>query len=288
MDDRVRVVIFGRFTNDWMTALSPTAPVWPQVAGVRQVWMVPDLSAWEKLPPDHGGLRTIVIPLLERHAKVCPRDYHALIPDNISLDVLGDKRAFAQYIKELGLEKYCPRTFEDINDAEFPCVLKRTNLLAGEGIVVATSHHHLQGLLATEPWQGHEFVLQSFVAGERDYVIHCVCKNGKILWHKTFSYLLREGEHIRTQHNVRDFQDFDVSDIILEQMAAIISPLSYNGPLNADFKISARGDIVVLEVNPRLGGSLMRSGNVAHLRDALSCIIANAVPSRHPPASQPF
>src|SRR5436853_6559043 len=86
----IRVVIYGRHTRDWMTALAPDAPVWRRMAGVQEVLSIPDTSV--RIPePSHGGIRTVVIPLMENHTRRYRRKYPSLIPDHRSLDVLGNK-----------------------------------------------------------------------------------------------------------------------------------------------------------------------------------------------------
>ena len=58
---------------------------------------------------------------------------------------------------------------------------------------------------------------------------------------------------------------------------ALLRPLDYDGPVNVDFKRRADGRICILEVNPRLGGSLMRPENARDLRAALREIVSHGV-----------
>jgi hypothetical protein len=119
-------------------------------------------------------------------------------------------------------------------------------------------------------------VLQSFVAGGPEYVTHCVARHGRVLWHKTFAYELDAHVSVRTPDATRAAHSVTLAPRNLAQIESFLAPLSYSGPCNVDFKLSGAGDIVVFEINPRLGGSLMFPGKIDDLHAALSCIIGEA------------
>jgi hypothetical protein len=56
-----------------------------------------------------------------------------------------------------------------------------------------------------------------------------------------------------------------------------IAPVGYSGPLNVDLRRRASGEIAVLEINPRLGGSLFKDFAQADLTDVLGAIAHYAV-----------
>jgi carbamoylphosphate synthase large subunit len=72
-------------------------------------------------------------------------------------------------------------------------------------------------------------------------------------------------------------KEIAISDEIRAQFERLLSPLDYSGPCNFDYKRSDSGEMAVFEINPRFGGTLMKPENIAHLQQALSCIIQNAV-----------
>ena len=161
--------------------------------------------------------------------------------------------------------------------ARFPCTLKRIDLNAGQGIAVVASAEHLQSLLEQSPWQGQPFVLQAMVEGEAEIVTHCICKRGRILWHTSFAYTLPRGEIIRTPNNVQSIRPVPTSSSTLRQLRRFLTPLNYTGPCNFDYKLTPDGTVAAMEINPRLGGSLMLPENAPHLQAALSCIVRNAL-----------
>lgn len=275
----IRVIIYGVHSDDWMTALAPDAPVWKMIGGVRvrEVAIVPDTPAAQVPPPAGEVDRTVVIPLMEVHTRHRPRGLPALVPDERSLRILSDKAEFAAFAKANGLARNCPTTYVNGADVAFPCVLKRTNLNAGHGVAVVDTPQHLQSLLRGAPWQGEDFILQSLTTGATEYVTHCVCRNGEILWHCSFAYDMGAVAEIRGPGSAEAPRSVSAAQHTLQQIEAFLAPLRYTGPCNIDYKLLENGDIAVFEINPRLGGSLMRPENLEYLRSALSCIIDAAL-----------
>ncbi len=273
----VHVIIFGEHGWDWMTALAPHAPVWSRMYDVDKVLLIPATPGTLIPEPSRGDIRTVVIPLLEDHTRHCPRQYLSLIADDRSIEALGNKAAFSAYAEAIGFAHLCPKTYASSADAVFPCVLKRVDLDASRGVAIVRSSLELQSCLEQDPWVGQAFILQSFAAGATEYVTHCVCKDGQILWHCSFCYELNSPDSIRSPVDMVRSRPATASQFTLSQIKEFLSPLSYCGPCNVDYKISDSGRIIVFEINPRLGGSLMMPRNVNYLRDALSHIIKAAL-----------
>jgi hypothetical protein len=272
----VRVVIFGEHSQDWMTALTPHGPMWKGVARAREVLLVSDAAA---LPPADGDdIETVVIPLMEDHARNRPRRHRALAPDRRAIDTLGDKAAFARYVKANGLAGLCPQIYDDPESAIFPCVLKRIDLNAGQGVTLVRSREELEQRLEEDTWRGHPTILQALAPGFEEYVTHCVCRRGRVLWHCSFAYTMAASDMMRTPANVGSIRAIPAARGLIAKIEAFLSPLAYDGPCNVDYKMTPDGKLVVMEINPRLGGSLMRPENVEQLARALSEIIDAAAP----------
>jgi len=62
----------------------------------------------------------------------------------------------------------------------------------------------------------------------------------------------------------------------LRQFVHCLKPLKYSGPCNIDFKINPEGSLKILEINPRLGGSLMQKENRDLLKEAIDQILMAA------------
>jgi predicted ATP-grasp superfamily ATP-dependent carboligase len=273
----VRVVIYGEHSPDWMAALGPGAPVWSRMGHVTDVVVVPDHPVARIATRLRWNARTVIIPLMETHTRHRPRRHASLVPDDRALRILSDKAAFADYLSHIGRSNLAPRTFANHADATYPCVLKRIDLNGGHGVVVVHSREALAARLNDDMWRGRPFVLQSFVAGGPEYVAHCVARNGRVLWHRAYAYEVDPRAAIRTPGNTGASHPVALAPHHLAQIESLLLPLAYSGPCNIDYKLSDAGDIVVFEINPRLGGSLMQPDKIDDLHGALSCIIREAM-----------
>lgn len=270
----ILVVIWGVHSADWMTALAQEAPVWkalPEVVAVLHRG-----PPAERVPRRHTrGRRTVVIPLMEAHIAQRPKHYAALVPTREALAILADKTRFANYVRARSLAHLCPTTYASIETATFPCVIKRLDLNTGEGVEVAATPVRAQELLANAPFAGHPFVLQERVSFETEYVVHCVCRRGRILWHAAYAYDFPE-QQIRKAGAHCTIRRTTVPESLLGELESILLPLEYSGPCNVDFILDADGRLKIFEINPRLGGSLMRPENLPDLTACLAAIIATA------------
>jgi hypothetical protein len=270
----VRAVIFGAHSPSWMRALAPLALLWEGVPGVREVLHVPAdgvvpplTSRWQK---------TVIIPLMEPHIGLRPDSWPALVPSDLALRTLGDKAAFYRHAQALNLTSHCPAMFNSLDTAEFPCVLKRTNLNAGNGVSIVTSREHAEELMTQAPFVGKPCILQALVRHVGEFVAHCVCKEGRILWHCVYFYEPQENTLVQSP-SVKGNRRPAVAQLgLLAVVESFLTPLAFSGPCNADYTLGPDGEIILFEINPRLGGSLMSQSNIADLRAALSCIIRNA------------
>lgn len=274
----IRVVVYGTFSPHWTTALAPGAPVWNGIPHVGEVVSAPDWNAVRAVPPAREGVETVILPLTEAHTLTCPRQYRSLMPDERSIAVFANKATFSVYAKTIRLSHLCPQTYTSGADVTFPCVVKRLYLNSGAGVAVANSREQLHALLVGEGWRGRDVTVQALVPGTVEYVTHCICKDGKILWHGSFAYDLSTPGTIRNIRNTPPPHPVAASPRTLAQIESFLAPLAYNGPCNMDYKLAENGDVIAFEINPRLGGSLMRPENVDHLRQALTAIVEHAMP----------
>lgn len=274
--NNIRIVVFGSHSPDWMTAMAPSAPVWAGIPGIHEVLHVE--SGSEQIPPSTGwGQRTVVIPLMENHIKHRPTQYSSLAPNLSALQVLSNKAVFAAYVRDMGLTNRCPTVFTSIEEASFPCVIKRTDLNGGLGVEIAASLEHARVLVEQEPFAGMPYLIQSLVIHSGEYVAHCVCREGRILWHCVYAFEYEGSPVIRRPSMTTQALPAKAPPSLVAVVESFLVPLSFSGPCNIDYAIGEDGNIVVFEINPRLGGSLMCAVNLTDLRDSLCCIIQNAL-----------
>ncbi|MGE4371870.1 MAG: ATP-grasp domain-containing protein [Xanthobacter sp.] len=232
------------------------------------------LEGGAPLPPPQPGLRTIVLPLMEQHIRQCPRQMHeGLFPSRGTVDVFANKSSFAQYARSHGLGTRVPQAYDPDAPERFPCVFKLFDLNAGEGVEVVDSPDALTALLERPGWKGQPVLAQAFVSSSHEYVTHAVCRAGQIITQVTYrqtrgeqARIMRPG-HSNTRRRVRLPEAWKA---ILE---LFLQPLAYDGICNFDYVEGADGYPCVLEINPRLGGSLMVRKNVGDLAKILRSLI---------------
>jgi len=273
----VHLIVYGIHVPEWTAALGPGAPVWAEIPEVAGVTMVP--AGCDPPPsPDEFPDGTVLIPLMEPHIRSRPRGFRELAPAIDAVDLLADKRAFSDYVRARGpaLQRLVPRTYDRPEDATFPCLIKRTSLNGGNGIVLLRDRAHLEKILAAPAWRDVDYILQEFIACPTDYVTHAVYRDGTMIWHCSFAHAPAGNDPIRRGGRYQDSPLFHPPAKVLAQIERFMRPLGYNGPCCIDYKIKPDGDVCVLEINPRLGGSLMKPHNVSPLARLLRCIIGNA------------
>jgi hypothetical protein len=271
---RFHIIVYGAFFEIWNPALA-NPKLWETIPGVAKVLRITDRSSLDLSAPSCADIRTVIIPLGEQHYREVPTHYLSLVPDARSIATLANKGSFAAYTEELGLSKLCPENYKSREHVEFPFVLKRVDLAGGIGVELVSSHAHLDRLLKTAIFRGQEVLLQAFVPGANEYVTHCVCRDGVILWSRSFAWDLGSV----AQFGIPVFGDtiwVTASCRTLSAIARVLAPLRYSGPCCVNYKLLPNGEIAIFEINPRLGGSLMNPRNIEFLRQAMTHIICNA------------
>ena len=272
------VVISGSHTPQWNEALCPASTVWSRVRGVHRVIVDPAASG-DFLTGKTNAKRFIVIPLLEKHAKLCPRQCRTAIPSSTAIEFFENKLRFAQYARRHGLLDYTPVVFDRECEVIYPCVIKRTDLNGSVGVRVIQSSEQLRVVEHEEPWRGEQYILQEYVAAPLEYTAHLFVKNGSVLWNAVYSYQ-------STQLSVRrvgfPFTRARLGAQEIEIIEQFLKPVSYTGPCNVDYILREDGRMAILEINPRLGGSLMRTDNVSDLTMMVQHIVDHAAVRPNP------
>lgn len=260
------IVVHGRHTRKWNEAFEARSKIWDI--------LVPAGLAQPETGTPRPWRKRVVVPLIEPHVASTPFDCYALVPDPRTLAILSDKAEFARHAGGQGLAHLLPRTL-DLAEPTFPAVLKPTNLCASVGVAVVRSQAELDEKLATSPWSDGQVLLQEAVASLDDRVTHLVCVRGRIVWHRTYTYGLDGPDAIRPI-DAKVVRRDDASSEDLAAFESLLMPLGYDGPANIDYRRRADGSLAIFEINPRLGGSMMRKKNAADLAACLAVIVKHA------------
>jgi carbamoylphosphate synthase large subunit len=272
-----RIIVYGRAWPSWRAALSAEAAVWSRLPGVRVV-----INAWftRSLRAIGGKVRaeSVVIPVRERFSLRCPTDCWRLVAPPKAIRTFADKRRFARFAAAAGLEAHVPALYRSAAEAQYPCVLKRVDLYAGHGIAVVDSASELRRRRGERKWRWHRVLLQHYIADAHDRVTHCVCRDGRIVWHCTYHYELEPGARVQSPTTIRALAREEATAEQLALFERFLAPVGYEGPAAIDYRHRPDGSVVLLEINARFGASLMRPEHLDDLRGALDAVIAHARP----------
>lgn len=275
----VTIVTWGRAGPLWQQALDPKAAVWRKIGRVGAVFT---RSADKPRIPvcARFGRRVMLIPLMERHLLERPRQYFALVGSDIATTTLGDKARFLEYCRERGMAHVCPTSYATLEEATFPCVLKRTDQNNGRGVEIVESLEQGRRLLEGPVFADQKWVLQERIHFLTEYTIYCFCIHGRIRWHVVYAFHL-DAHCIRTNKIGEMRRGGEMPAHIGAILESLLVPLDYSGPCNVDCTWDAAGRLKIFEINPRLGGSLMKPENAADLAACLSLMVAaSAEPAR--------
>jgi carbamoylphosphate synthase large subunit len=182
---------------------------------------------------------------------------------------------FRRYAAVNGLGHLLPATIDPAQPT-FPAVLKRTNLNSAKGVVLVTSPRDLADRLGEAPWLGERVVLEEHVGALTDYVTHVVCSGGRAVWHCSYSYPVAAATTMRGTVEHSSLARHEVSTADIADFEKLFMPLAFDGPANIDYRRRPDGSLAIFEINPRLGGSLMRPENVHDLAAAFDAIVRHA------------
>jgi protein-tyrosine-phosphatase/predicted ATP-grasp superfamily ATP-dependent carboligase len=189
----------------------------------------------------------------------------AVIPSNHALDIALDKEKTWQLARELGVSVPASILFSstaEIGPAEqFPVVLKPTHskvMLAGELRTLAVAvvkneaerQEHLRCWLPVTPVQQ-----QQYVSG-RGVGVELLFNHGKKVWHfaheRVHEYPLSGGASSYRRSIVPPAN-------MLDDAERLLTALKWHGVAMVEFKMDAKGQYWLMEINPRLWGSLALS-----------------------------
>lgn len=276
---KLQLAVYGTHSGDWMRALVPSAAVWSSIDLLGHVVHVPagEADAKARLRPD---LYPVFLPLMEGHTRALPAHAASLTPAPELIDLLENKDLFGVYLEELGLAAHAPRHFWSIDEVEYPCVFKPVGLNGGQGVAVISDEEELRAAIAGHVVDEGRYLLQSLTVGADEFVTHALLRDGKVIWDTTFLYLLGGTAVVRTAVVTGDcaVRRAPTARAVLDLLDWIGADLGFSGPVNVDYKI-IDGKPIIFEINPRLGGSLMRPENADLLGEALRRIVHSAASS---------
>ena len=99
---------------------------------------------------------------------------------------------------------------------------------------------------------------QEYIKNKTEYTAYIVSKNGKIIKCITYAYNFNNEQHIKSfPINTKNMSKIELDNKYIKQLELFFVHCGYTGISNTDFMIFD-GQIKVFEINPRLGGGLVR------------------------------
>jgi len=265
-----RVIIYGAHSQDWMDALHPDSELWDKVENADVV--INSEARQNLLPTKIAEFRDVIIPLMESHIREIPTGYASLVPDSKSLEIFQNKQKFDELLSALSLSKYAPLRLSLADSKVYPIVLKRIDLNGGVGVELIRSEGDLIDAITSNMWAGQNYILQEYIQGYNEFVWHAVYKDGVKIWDTTFEYVMEKNEFIRMANSKFTIKRVSLNIESLKVFDSILGRMNYSGPCNIDFKFQG-SNLKIFEINPRLGGSLMKKENHDLLAECLTEII---------------
>ena len=238
------LAFYGKHSDKWMATLHPSLveALQPKIHTIQNIFVVrKSLESFD-----------YVLPLMEFHMlELHARGIRAMMPDLETVRMCMCKRRFSQYVLAHNLTQYAPKTYT----ADDP----------GDGllrIVKPYSRNSGSGMRITKNVMKHEYktrVVQEYLPNRDEFCAFIVANKGRIVYCTVIQSTFSDSIHIKKAVSAEDVANNRI--VLLDQkhidiLGMVLLPCSYTGVCNIDFLL--HDDVVkVLEINPRLGGSLM-------------------------------
>jgi carbamoylphosphate synthase large subunit len=248
------VVLYGKIWEDWKGILSQTSTVWADLSYVERVLLVEEFE-FPLTQVASKYSETVLIPLKEQGILEHPQGYKTLIPSEELVNTASYKNLFYELLSTLGLKEHYP---QELSSPDFskPFIVKRLHGESGLGVFLVWDEPRYNLILQQQSLKNHPFVLQEYIEGDDEYVFYVVCKGGEVLWHA--SLVGQPPIDSRVQKgSFANASEIEISEEVYKVFEGICEALNYEGPATFNYKLKD-GKPIIFEMNPRMGGSMMK------------------------------
>ena len=207
-----------------------------------------------EIPADDIRDFDIVVPLSIRDLKYLSENL-ALIPSNLipipslnSINLCDDKYLFNQTLILKGFGEFIPVMGADL---KYPYILKKRYDIAGENsyIVADPFEARKYKVLLTHP----DYFTQEFIAGPHEYATHLLIKGGEIVRAINVKYCFYSAEPIKGKS--KQIYQRICRCRYLDIFTSVLNSIGFEGLCCVNYKVCDDRPMI-LEINPRFGGSL--------------------------------
>jgi biotin carboxylase len=258
------LIFFGKHTSDW-TKILLSSELLTQLS--KYITNAQQIDNPNQIPPCK-----YIIPLMENHMIILHQSkIKAIMPKLSDITTFRNKFLFHKYASEFKLDNYVPRLYPSADVIDRPVIIKpvigyaSTNMTLVEGDFSS---------IPSEKFNTNKYIVEEFFPDKNEYVTHIVAINGKIIHHLTYCYTYSVLKNIKFRDYFKVIL-FSLEPHYLAILELFLMPCSYSGVCNFNFRI-INDEVKVFEINPRLGGSLIKEECLNELAKMISVLLENS------------
>lgn len=245
------IIFFGLHSIDWMDVLNNTLITYfshdTNITEIKNMYNVNNLNTIDLTS-------VYIIPLMEKHMiELYNNNIKGLMPSLEQINIFSCKKKFSLYVENNNLQHYTPKVYNSIDEiiTNGLYIIKPYNLNNGVNMYVKQKQELEQKDFVNK-------IVQEYIENTIEYSSYIVSKNGKIIKCITYVCDFYDSQHIkRYPINTQNTSKIELDYKYVKELELFLLPCGYNSIANIDF-IICNGHIKVFEINPRLGGSLIR------------------------------
>ncbi|MDD5570384.1 MAG: ATP-grasp domain-containing protein [Bacteroidales bacterium] len=161
--------------------------------------------------------------------------------------ILNNKNLLIEYLSNNNLVKI-PKRFNSLSEAEIPFVCKPEESSASRGVKYIKNQNDLKKI---KTYNQENTIIQEYIEGT-GVGLGCFAKNGEIIafyTHKRLAeYPITGGTSV--------YRDYYENSELLNTCNNIIKPLKWSGFIMFEFKLAGNNELYLIEINPRIWGSI--------------------------------
>lgn len=255
------IILYGNPITHWRDSLKEDSSLWSNIDGAPDALISLDRDEIEAIEDK------IVIPLQEDDIVNCP--FECLKPDNETIKIFRDKRQFKDFLRANDIDNYAKDY--TVEDVEFPVILKRIDLVKGQGVYLINGVEKLNLYLSRSMFKDQPYIIEKYIPTDFEPATWMICKDGEVLWHRSLQWSKITSPTIRCGGE-KGGKEYHPDEDTIALFKQIVKLSNYSGPITFNYKM-LDGKAILFEANPRLGGTLMLEENRHLLIEAINLII---------------
>jgi hypothetical protein len=178
----------------------------------------------------------------------------AIFPSVECVRICNDKQLFREWFLSHFSEKYLTSK----NKLSQFSIAKPRISFAGQGSFLIENSNLVE---LTKIDSNQEYCLENYIPGSEEFSFHLLFDQGEIIFSAKASFVHSRGVYIHGSNYHECTTLVEICNHTPEIFHQLLKKLNYSGTVCIDYKIDETGQIKILEVNPRMGWSLIHCIN---------------------------